>query len=88
MLRGAPHADIVLAWHTGFDGLDSFGGMIRQLAGPRTPVRFVARRVPRAEVPSDDGFPHWLDTQWLAMDAEVAAALHADSDRRVRAVVE
>ncbi len=75
MLTGAPDADVVLAWHTGFDGFDSFGGMIRQLARPRTPVRFVARRVPRSEVPSGDDFVAWLDAQWLRMDAEVDAAL-------------
>ncbi len=75
MLTGAPDADVVLAWHTGFDGFDSFGGMIRQLARPRTPVRFVARRVPRAVVPSGDEFVEWLDAQWLRMDAEVDAAL-------------
>ena len=88
MLSGAPDADVVLAWHTGFDGFDSFGGMIRQLAGPRTPVRFVARRVPRAEVPSGDAFRTWLDTQWLAMDAEVAAALHPGPDHQGRAGAE
>lgn len=88
MLSGAPHADVVFAWHTGFDGFDSFGGMIRQLAGPPTPVRFVARRIPRAEVPSGDGFRTWLDERWLAMDAEVAAALHADPGRQVRAGAE
>lgn len=84
MLRGAPGADVVLAWHTGFDGFDSFGGMIRRLAVQPTPVRFVARRIPRAEVPSGDGFRVWLDDRWLEMDAAVAAALHADRGRGAR----
>ena len=74
LLAGAPDADVVLVWHTGFDGLDSFGGMVRRLAWPLTPVRFVARRVARSEVPTDD-FIGWLDDQWLRMDAEVDAAL-------------
>ena len=47
LLSGAPDADVVLAWHTGFDGLDTFSGMIRALAAPLPPVRFVVRRVPR-----------------------------------------
>ena len=77
LVEGAPDADVVLAWHTGFDGLDSFGGMMRRLARPLPPVRFVMRRVPRAEVPAGDAFDRWLDDEWLAMDAEVDRALSA-----------
>jgi 1-acyl-sn-glycerol-3-phosphate acyltransferase len=77
LVEGAPHADLVLAWHTGFDGLDSFRGILDRLARPLPPVRFVTRRVPRAEVPTADGFAAWLDEQWLALDAEVDAALGA-----------
>ena len=65
----------MFAWHTGFDGLDSFGGMLTQLARPLPPVRFVTRRVPRSDVPEGDAFGPWLDEQWLRMDAEVDAAL-------------
>ncbi len=79
MLAGAPQADVVLVWHVGFDGLHSFRGMIDAVSRPMTPVRFVARRVPRAEVPSGDRFADWLDDQWLSLDAEVECAL-ASSD--------
>jgi 1-acyl-sn-glycerol-3-phosphate acyltransferase len=75
LVEGAPAADVVLAWHTGFDGLDSFGGMIRKLAAPLPPVRFVPRRVPRRDVPSGDAFEAWLDEQWLQLDREVDIAL-------------
>jgi 1-acyl-sn-glycerol-3-phosphate acyltransferase len=75
LVEGAPSADVVLAWHTGFDGLDSFGGMIRKLAAPLPPVRFVPRRVPRRDVPSGDAFDPWLDEQWLRLDREVDVAL-------------
>jgi 1-acyl-sn-glycerol-3-phosphate acyltransferase len=75
LVAGAPDADIVFAWHTGFDGLDSFGGMLAHLARPLPPVRFVTRRVLRADVPEGDAFGPWLDEQWLRMDAEVDAAL-------------
>ena len=75
MVEGAPHADVVLAWHTGFDGLDTFGGMIDKLAKPLPPVRFVPRRVARADVPSGDAFDAWLDEQWLLLDEEVDRAL-------------
>lgn len=75
LLRGAPDADLVLAWHTGFDGLDTFGGIVDRLARPLPAVRFVARRVPRGDVASGDSFERWLDEQWLALDEAVDAAL-------------
>lgn len=75
LVDGAPGADVILAWHTGFDGLDSFGRILERLASPLPPVRIVFRRVPRAEVPAGDAFNPWLDEQWLRMDAEVDAAL-------------
>lgn len=78
LVDGAPEADIVLAWHTGFDGLDTFGGILDRLAKPLPPVRIVFRRVPRGEVPTGAGFASWLDEQWLRMDAEVDAALASD----------
>lgn len=76
LVEGAPGADVVLAWHTGFDGLDSFGGIIAKLSRPLPPVRFVVRRVLRDDVPSGDAFERWLDDEWLRMDAEVDAALN------------
>ena len=68
---------MVFAWHTGFDGLDTFGGMISELSKPLPPARFVLRRVPRSDVPEGDDFASWLDDQWLRMDAEVDDALGA-----------
>lgn len=75
LLDGAPDADVVFAWHVGFDGLDSFRGMIRHVAAPPAPIRLVMRRVARSDVPDVDAFAPWLDEQWLQMDREVAAAL-------------
>lgn len=77
MLEGAPDADVVLAWHIGFDGMDTFPGILAgvpPLFVGRT-IRFVARRIPRAEVPGGDAFTEWLDRQWLGLDAEVDTAL-------------
>jgi 1-acyl-sn-glycerol-3-phosphate acyltransferase len=78
LVAAAPEADVVLAWHTGFDGLDTFGGALDRLARPLPPVRIVFRRVPRAEVPTGPAFADWLDEQWVRMDAEVDAALTRD----------
>jgi 1-acyl-sn-glycerol-3-phosphate acyltransferase len=82
MTRGAPTADVVLAWHVGFEGLDTFGGIVRALARPFEPIRFVARRVPRAEVPNGALFAPWLDQQWLRMDTEVGVELAARQTKR------
>lgn len=76
LVEGAPRADVVLAWHTGFDGLDSFAAIVAKLAKPLPPVRYVVRRVPRGEVPSGEAFLDWLDDQWLRMDGEVDTALN------------
>lgn len=74
LLRGAPDADLVFAWHTGFDGLDTFGGIYRRLRLGGEQAVFVATRVRRAEVPNDSVLD-WLDERWLHMDAEVAERL-------------
>ncbi len=77
LLAGAPDADVVLMWHTGFDGLHDFRGILQKLAHRPAPVKVAARRVPRADVPSYAGVAAWLDEQWLRMDAEVRAELGA-----------
>lgn len=77
LLEGCPEADVVVAWHTGFDGLDTFGGILRHLARPSRPVVFSAERIPRADVPSGDAFTAWIDQHWLRMDAFVDEHLYA-----------
>ncbi len=66
---------MVVAWHVGFDGLDTFKGILRHLAHRPRPVQFHARRIPRAEVPSGAAFTEWLDGIWLSTDAEVHTLL-------------
>ena len=80
MVRGNAMADVAVAWHVGFEGLDTFGGILGALARPMPPVRFVIRRIARSDVPpADEGnmavFTEWLDREWLRLDAEVDAAL-------------
>ena len=76
LIDGCPTADIVVAWHVGFDGLDTFGGILRHLSRRPRPVRFHAIRIAREQVPAGDGFTAWLDDQWLRMDDEVDTALN------------
>lgn len=71
LLEGCPAADVVVAWHVGFDGLDTFGGILRHLARRPLPVQFHAHRIAREQIPSGDGFTAWLDEQWLLADTAV-----------------
>ena len=84
MLRGNATCDVVVAWHVGFEGLDTFSGILRALSKPIPPIRFVLRRIPRIEVPSSyREFTAWLDDEWMRMDYEVDTALKArDEERR------
>lgn len=80
MARGNPLADIVIAWHVGFEGLDTFGGIYDALARPLPPVHFVFERfaraqVPRVDVESNGAFTAWLDERWVAIDRAVGNAL-------------
>jgi 1-acyl-sn-glycerol-3-phosphate acyltransferase len=77
LMEAAPNADIVIAGHTGFDGLDTFGGMLRRLesGGGVGGMWFV--RIPRSEVPAD-GLARWLDDRWLELDRAVGAELVKD----------
>ena len=69
---------MVLAWHSGFDGLDTFAGILRHMARRPPPVRFATRRIPRAEVPIGDDRATWLDEQWLRLDADTAELIALD----------
>jgi 1-acyl-sn-glycerol-3-phosphate acyltransferase len=75
VLRGAPDADLVLVAHVGFEGLDTFGGILKAIPGT-APVLLQLQRVARSEVPlDDDARTAWLDEQWLAMDDRVDALM-------------
>ncbi len=70
LLQGAPQADVVLAWHRGFDGWDDFAGIHRALRRAPEPIEFRMRRVARRDVPVG-GEAAWLDDVWLQLDAAV-----------------
>ena len=78
LLAGCPSADVIVAWHVGFDGLDTFGGILRHLAHRPEPAQFHARRIPRADVPEGEAFARWLDDQWLQSDQAVHALLNPE----------
>ena len=81
LLGAAPQADLVLAWHAGFEGLDTFSGIIDAIGSGRRRALIRFRRVDRPDIPSGAGFGPWLDDQWLSMDESVGAALESAVDR-------
>lgn len=83
LLAGQPDADVVLAWHTGFDGWDSFGGIHRGVRRRPAPIRFEMTRIPRRELPRPEDLAQWLDAQWLDLDRRVGAMLdHQREEQR------
>jgi len=47
---------VIVAWHVGFEGLDTFAGILVALNRRFPPIRFTARRVASADVLRDDRF--------------------------------
>ncbi len=87
MLRGCPSADVVFAWHVGFEGLDTFGGILRAISSRMQPIRFHLRRVERSLIPNNslidtNELTKWLDGEWMRMDREVGEALGARNEMR------
>jgi 1-acyl-sn-glycerol-3-phosphate acyltransferase len=78
LLAGAPESDLIFIWHTGFDGLNDFRGILERLARRPHPAKLVASRVARSEVPSGEEFDAWLDGEWLHMDAVVERDLRTE----------
>lgn len=84
LLEGAAEVDagVVIGWHVGFDGLDTFSGILAALGRPRTPIRMRLRRV--APPPSTDPatVEAWLDELWLDLDRRVGQLSELpDADR-------
>jgi hypothetical protein len=81
VLNGAATADVVFVAHAGFEGLDSFSGILRSIPGT-APVLVDCERVARREVPLGDAArTAWLDDQWLLVDEWVDALLRERAAR-------
>ena len=74
LLEEVAEGDVVVMWHIGFDGLDTFAGVRRRLAVAEPSARVVLESFSRATVPSGDAFESWLDDRWLEIDAKVVEA--------------
>lgn len=69
LLAVSEHANVVVCAHVGFDGMDSFKGMIKRFGEAPVRSRFDLRLVPR---PDNDPV-EWLDSLWVQLDDRVAA---------------
>jgi hypothetical protein len=74
LLEEVPNGDVVVMWHVGFDGLDTFAGVRRRIAHAQPSAKVVLELHKRSSVPKGDGFEAWLDDRWLEIDAKVVAA--------------
>lgn len=72
LLNAVPKAHVLTVWHIGFDGLDTFKGILRHIGSKKAHAKVVIRTHLRHTVDTGENFVAWLDEQWLEMDAAVA----------------
>lgn len=77
LLEEIPAGDVVIMWHIGFDGLDTFSGVRRRLSVAEPSARVVLELHERASIPTGSAFEHWLDDRWIEIDQKVV-----DADRQ------
>lgn len=75
LLTAVPTANVITMWHVGFDGMDTFGGILRRLRQRRLRARIVITEHVRSTIAAGEGFVDWLDELWLDMDRAVSRAV-------------
>lgn len=75
LLNAVPSAKVITMWHSGFDGMDTFKGIIRNVGAKAVRVHVAITQHDRATIPTGEAFVAWLDEQWVKMDAAVHARL-------------
>jgi hypothetical protein len=84
LLASVPNAKVITMWHAGFDGMDSFRGIVKHLAKSAVRVQVKVTAHQRSTVASGEAFVAWLDDQWIAMDTAVAQLIsHQNLSRGV-----
>ena len=79
LLAAVPNAKVVTMWHAGFDGMDSFRGIVQHLAKSAVRVHVKVTEHQRATVATGEAFVAWLDDQWCAMDKAVGVRISEQS---------
>jgi 1-acyl-sn-glycerol-3-phosphate acyltransferase len=72
LLQAVPHARVLTMWHSGFDGMDTFGGILRHLGAKAVKVHVRIVEHQRSTIATGESFVAWLDQQWVAMDESVS----------------
>ena len=80
LLSAVPEANVLTMWHSGFDGLDTFSGILSHLGRAKAKVHVHVEEIPRAQIPSGDAFVSWLDAKWVEMDNAVRRQLDIDAN--------
>lgn len=85
LLSAVPEANVLTMWHSGFDGLDTFSGILSHLGRAKANVHVRVEEISRASIPSGEAFVSWLDAKWVEMDIAVQHQLEnkANSSRGV-----
>ncbi len=85
LLSAVPEANVLTMWHSGFDGLDTFSGILSHLGRAKANVHVHVEEISRTSIPSGEAFVSWLDAKWVEMDIAVQRQLEkkANSNRGV-----
>lgn len=85
LLSAVPEANVLTMWHSGFDGLDTFSGILSHLGRAKANVHVRVEEISRSSIPSGEAFVSWLDAKWVEMDIAVQRQLEkkANSNRGV-----
>jgi 1-acyl-sn-glycerol-3-phosphate acyltransferase len=85
LLSAVPEANVLTMWHSGFDGLDTFSGILSHLGRAKANVHVRVDEISRSSIPSGEAFVSWLDAKWVEMDLAVQRQLEikANSNRGV-----
>lgn len=82
LLAAVPEANVLTMWHTGFDGLDTFSGILNHLGKTKPQVLVHLEEIKRATIPSGEAFVAWLDTKWVEMDNAVRLQIEHDAAQK------
>lgn len=79
LLAAVPDAKVLTMWHSGFDGFDTFKGILRHLGSARARIHVKVEEHKRETIGTGEQFVSWLDKQWVEMDKAVARQIAIDS---------
>jgi 1-acyl-sn-glycerol-3-phosphate acyltransferase len=70
LFDAVPEGNVVVVWHVGFEGMDTFSGIIRQLSERPVHVH-IAIEPHMRDTLTGQPIGAWLDSVWLDIDAKV-----------------